>query len=89
MDPSQRPPSIHHRRRWFYVLWGALLVAAAAMLAWGWETPARVGTARVSLVLTAPDIPPGTRAALWVGSAGTWIPDGKSDAAVAPCRAGA
>lgn len=74
MDPNQEPPSIHHRRRWYYVLWAALLVTAAGFLGW-WETPARQGTARVRFVLKAPDLPPGTRAALWTGTSRAWKPD--------------
>ncbi len=74
MDSTQVPRTIHHRRRWFYVLWVVLLAAAAGFMAW-WETPAREGTARVRIVLKAPDLPPGTRAVLWTGPARAWRPD--------------
>lgn len=87
MEPRSSPSSIHHRRRWFYVLWGILLVAAAGLLGW-WETPAREGTARVRLVLNAPDSPPGTRIALWIGSARTWDPGWQPTEAWSPLQAG-
>lgn len=73
MDATQHPRTIHYRRRWYYALWVVLLAAAAGFLAW-WETPARAGSGRIRLVLKAPDFPPGTRAALWTGSARDWTP---------------
>lgn len=73
MASSQASPSIHYRRRWYYVLWAVLLIGAAALMVW-WETPAREGPGRFRLVLRAPDFPAGTRAALWIGATKAWAP---------------
>ncbi len=73
MDTTQDPRTLHHRRRWYYVLWVLLLVAAVGFLAW-WETPAREGTARLQIELAAPDLPADTRIALWTGTVRTWDP---------------
>lgn len=72
MNPN--PPSIHHRRRWFYVLWVGLLVAAAGAGLW-WETPGREGRAKIVLELQVQGLPPGTWAALWTGPTADWKGD--------------
>lgn len=71
MEPLSQPPSIHHRRRWFYVLWVALLAAVAGGALW-WETPAREGVAHLHLSIRGKDLPAGTRGLLWVGPTGSW-----------------
>lgn len=86
MASTQAPPSIHYRRRWYYVLWAGLLIGAAAFMAW-WETPAREGPARFSLVLNAPDFPAGARGALWIGNAKAWNPRWNPGDAWVPAKA--
>ena len=63
-------PSIHYRRRWFYVLWTALLLA----LLWGWalwERPKHIYEASLKVQYRARgEVPAGTRVQGWVGPAG-------------------
>jgi len=63
--------SIHHRRRWFYVLWGVLLLGSLATLAL-WETPVRSGTAKLTLRLKVRELPVQTAVKVWVGPRGRW-----------------
>ena len=64
--PSPESTNIHHRRRWFYVLWTGLLLGALGL--WFWtEQPTGVGVARLEVALTLRDVPAGGRAALWIG----------------------
>ena len=58
--------TLHHRRRWYYVLWTSLLIAAASFWIW-MERPASSGTANLTMVLVLRGAPPGGRASLWVG----------------------
>jgi hypothetical protein len=74
MTTIENPPSIHFRRRWYYVLWVLLLVAAAGFVAW-WETPAREGFARFRIAIMSPDLPAGTKGALWTGPTKSWKGD--------------
>jgi len=62
-------PSIHYRRRWFYVLWGGLLAASLGALA-RWETPKSRTEASLKVILRCPqDAPEGTRVQAWAGPA--------------------
>lgn len=65
MDP------IHYRRRWFYVLWGALLLVSLGALAL-WETPGQIGTAKLALQLTVKDLPAGVDVKVWAGPRRRW-----------------
>ena len=59
--------SIHYRRRWFYVLWAALLLASLAALAL-WETPRSRDEATLKVQFRSPSaVPPGTVVQAWVG----------------------
>lgn len=64
-----RESSRHHQRRWFYVLWAALLLLSlGALLAW--ETPARSGVAQLDVIVRIAGMPAGTRCKAWVGPVG-------------------
>ena len=63
--------SIHHRRRWFYVLWGVLLMASLTALGL-WETPKLVGAARLSVRLKVDNLPPHSQMKVWAGPHGRW-----------------
>jgi len=59
--------SIHWRRRWYYVLWGSLLLSC--LLAWGlWERPAFEGTWTARIHLTVHGLPGPGRVQVWCGS---------------------
>lgn len=64
-------PSIHYRRRWFYVLWCVLLLASIAGLAL-WEVPARIGNARIILWLQVKGVPARSKVMVWVGPHRRW-----------------
>lgn len=64
-------PSIHYQRRWFYALWGALLLAALGALAL-WETPSRRESAALDVAVNVRGVPEGTRAQAWAGPRGSW-----------------
>ena len=63
--------SIHYRRRWYYVLWGALLLVSLAVLAL-WETPGETGTAKLTLRLKVRELPAQTVVSVWTGPRGRW-----------------
>lgn len=63
--------SIHHRRRWFYALWCALLVASGVALAL-WIMPERSGTSRLTLLLRVEKLPPLTQVRVWAGPRSRW-----------------
>ncbi len=63
--------SIHYRRRWFYVLWGVLLLASLGALAL-WETPKLTGTAQFTLQLQVQNLPARTQVKVWAGPRGGW-----------------
>jgi len=64
-------PSIHFRRRWYYVLWTALLLLSAGALAL-WERPAAVDTAAFILKLKVAGAPAGTQVQVWAGPHARW-----------------
>ncbi len=64
---EQAPRSIHHQRRWFYVLWGGLLLAALGVLA-AWRSPASVGEAKVRFAFKLLDGPEGLSMDAWRGN---------------------
>jgi hypothetical protein len=64
-------PSIHFRRRWYYGLWCALLLASLVALGL-WETPVRSGTADLTVKVLVRNVPPGCTASLWVGPKQQW-----------------
>ncbi|MDP2875521.1 MAG: hypothetical protein Q8O00_05000 [Holophaga sp.] len=63
--------SIHFRRRWFYVLWGAMLLSCITVLIL-WETPKRSGTAKLTLRLEISKIPTQTVVKVWTGPRDRW-----------------
>ena len=64
-------PSIHYRRRWFYVLWVGLLLLSAG--AWRlWEKPLRMEEASLALSVRVRNAPPGAVAQVWAGPAAQW-----------------
>jgi len=63
--------SIHHRRRWYYALWSALLVLSAGALAL-WESPTRTDLASLQVTLTVPGAPGGSRLQAWAGPWKGW-----------------
>lgn len=64
-------PSVHYRRRWYYLLWVALLgISVAALIAW--ETPTKAGFATLRLELELQDFPPTGTAQAWVGPRSKW-----------------
>lgn len=63
--------SIHHRRRWFYILWCALLGASAVALAF-WMVPERAGTSKFTLLLKVKELPSLTRVRVWAGPQSRW-----------------
>lgn len=66
--------SIHYRRRWFYVLWCALLLVS--VWAWIlWVTPRESGTARMMVRLKVEAVPPGCRVQAWTGPQARWAGD--------------
>nr|WP_320133053.1 hypothetical protein [uncultured Holophaga sp.] len=73
MTLTEAPRSIHYRRRWAYVLWCVLLLAAlGALLAWRRPVPA--GEGHVSFGLLIRNAPSGTQADVWCGPASKWRP---------------
>lgn len=63
--------SIHHERRWYYVLWCTLLAASLAALGL-WETPSRTGSADLAFQVRIMNLPPGCAAQLWAGPKKAW-----------------
>ena len=64
-------PSIHYRRRWFYVLWCVLLALSGLALLL-WETPSARELASFEVLLSLPDAPAGTRVQAWAGPWAQW-----------------
>lgn len=63
--------SIHYRRRWFYVLWVALLLCSAG--AWAlWERPLSLDHASLAFRIQVRNAPPGTRVQAWNGPWDQW-----------------
>lgn len=74
--PESSPPSIHHQRRGFYVLWSALLLLGLG--AYGlWVTPARIEGPRFGLVLHAEALPDDVQAYVWTGPRQDWPRQGR------------
>ena len=63
---SPEASNIHHRRRWYYVLWTGLLLGVLGLWFWA-EQPTAVGVAKLEVVLTLRGAPAHGRAALWIG----------------------
>jgi len=76
MDPQipSAPTSIHHRRRWFYVLWSLLLISSLVLLAL-WRIPGSKGQATLTVNLTLKGLPTGTRMQVWAGPSAQWPED--------------
>jgi len=63
--------SIHFRRRWYYVLWVALLALSAG--AWLlWERPLSIDHASLAFRIQVRNVPPGTRVQVWNGPWDRW-----------------
>ncbi|BDU78422.1 hypothetical protein [Mesoterricola sediminis] len=60
------PASIHHRRRWFYVLWTCLLLLSLGALVL-WNLPTRTDQASLQMGVVIPDAPSGARVQVWAG----------------------
>ena len=78
--------SIHYRRRWYYTLWGCLLLASLTALVL-WETPSKVGTFNVQMRILLKDAPEGCRFSVWVGPRRAWsgvIPREGQDSQIIP-----
>jgi hypothetical protein len=63
--------SIHHRRRWFYALWCALLLASAAAFAL-WRIPARVERPLFGVIVSPERLPDQVAVGLWTGPRSGW-----------------
>ncbi|BDU70774.1 hypothetical protein GETHOR_28750 [Geothrix oryzae] len=63
--------SIHYRRRWYYALWSALLLASLAFL-WRWETPASQGSAELTVKIQVLNAPPECTVLFWTGPKKAW-----------------
>lgn len=63
--------SIHHKRRWYYVLWCGLLLVSLAALGL-WELPAQSGSADLTVRIQVANVPPGCTAQLWAGPKDRW-----------------
>lgn len=67
--------SIHHRRRWFYGLWCALLLGSLA--AFGlWRTPARVEQPLLGVIISPEHLPEKVVVGLWTGPRAAWTGGG-------------
>jgi hypothetical protein len=64
-------PSIHHRRRWYYVLWTGLLLLSCLGL-FLWELPVATELASMEMLLKVDGVPPGTRLEAWAGPWSSW-----------------
>jgi hypothetical protein len=65
------PPSIHHRRRWFYVLWVALLLVSGVAL-WRWRIPARIERPSLVLAVETRSLPGPVDVSVWKGPEAVW-----------------
>jgi hypothetical protein len=74
--PDPTPPSIHHQRRGFYVLWSALLLVGLGAYRL-WITPARMESPRFGLVIQAEALPEGVQAYVWTGPRQDWPRHGR------------
>lgn len=63
--------SIHYRRRWFYVLWVALLLLSCGVW-YLWERPLRLEQASLQVQLRVRNAPAGTRVQVWAGPVSRW-----------------
>lgn len=71
MTEPTDPPSIHYRRRWYYVLWCVLLLASLG--AYGlWQWPLRVERPLLGILMKANDLPAGTEVQIWIGPRSDW-----------------
>lgn len=64
-------PSIHVRRRWYYVLWTSLLALSCLALVL-WETPTRRDLATLDVRIQVFGAPEGARLQAWAGPWGKW-----------------
>jgi hypothetical protein len=64
-------PSIHYRRRWYYVMWCALLLASLGALGL-WEIPIRTGSADLTIRILVANVPPGCTSQVWAGPKKRW-----------------
>lgn len=70
-DLVPAPPSIHYRRRWFYVLWtGLLLLMIGVWILW--ETPKARVQASLAMRLELSGAPKGCRVQAWAGPKAQW-----------------
>jgi len=77
------PRGIHYRRRWFYVLWGVLLLLSAGALAL-WERPLAIIKAPLEVKIRVNQAPPGTQVQVWAGPWARWPGPGWSGAGAVP-----
>ncbi|MFN8010210.1 MAG: hypothetical protein U0P81_02280 [Holophagaceae bacterium] len=64
-------PSIHHQRRWYYVLWSGLVLLSLACLLL-WNRPAEVEHPRLGLKVLAEGLPERTTLEVWLGPRKAW-----------------
>lgn len=65
--------SIHHQRRWYYVLWSVLLLSGLALYG-RWLTPLRVERPLLGIAFEEQGLPPETVVEVWTGPTGQWRP---------------
>jgi len=68
---SETKKSIHHQRRWFYLLWSTLL--ALSLFTWTlWVIPGEKGYVELTLLLRLSGVPNNTQVQVWVGPKKYW-----------------
>ena len=71
MTEAAAQPSIHYRRRWFYVLWCSLLLISLG--AYGlWEWPKRIEKPLLIVLMKADQLPAGVEVQVWTGPKAAW-----------------
>ncbi len=68
-EPALR--SIHHQRRWYYVLW-VLLLAGSAGAYHRWRIPARIERPALALAIETRGLPGPVEVAVWKGPEAAW-----------------
>ena len=69
--------TIHHQRRWFYLLWSGLLAAAIVALAM-WVIPGHRGEGKLGIRVRVKGAPEGMVTQAWSGPASAWKPSNPS-----------
>jgi len=65
--------SIHHQRRWYYVLWSVLLLSGLALYG-RWQTPLRVERPLLGIAFEEQGLPTETAVEVWTGPTVQWHP---------------